>query len=125
MKYFVFTLTIVTCFSFLACRKTRTCACKWTDVTTTVVTPRSSAQSTTNVSTTTHEDKNTYSKVKKSDLRRFKDCQSRTETTKNTYTTTVAIPTQSSVAGFTFTTFVSQTADVESSNKLQYSCDIE
>lgn len=125
MKYIILTLSIASCLSFLACRKTRTCACKYTDVATTVTTPRAAVQPSTSVSTETGEEKITYSKVKKDDLKRFMNCENRTETTGTSYTTVVGVPTQTTVFGFTYTTFVTHTADVVYTRKVDYSCEIE
>jgi hypothetical protein len=97
----------------MACRKSRTCSCTSTNVSQSTTTPRNGGAATTTQNTGTSSDEFTVSKVKKTDLTRLYDCNSRTETSTNTYTTTV----------FTGTTF--GVADVSQTNTTTYDCEIK
>jgi hypothetical protein len=125
MRFFTLSIAIAACFILLACKKTRTCSCTYTQTNTTTTVPRSAAQSSTTVGSSTGEETFTYDKVKKDDMKRVLGCNSKTETSADTYTTIVTIPTQTSVLGYTYTTYVSVTADVNSTSVTDYKCDLK
>ena len=125
MKLFIASLVIGANFFLLSCAKTRTCSCKNNSTTTRVTTPRSGPQPSTTTSSSVYENNSTVSKVKKKELRRLYDCNSKTETSSNTYTTLVSVNTVSSIAGFTFNVPVNYPADVVSTTTDDYTCEIK
>lgn len=121
MKLTITTLVIAANIFFISCKKERTCSCKTQQTTTEVTTMRSNGQSTTETSTSSGENSATLAKVKKDDLTRLYDCNSRTVKNVDTYTTSV--PSQSVVSGFTMTVYVP--ADVVETNSTEYTCEIK
>jgi len=109
----IITILVAGSLVFVACRKERTCSCSTTGTMVSVSTPRdgSGAQSETGSMTGTNEQ--TVSKVKKDEMVRLMDCNSKTETSNNTYTTMV----------FTNTTYV--VADVKDTYTTVYDCKIK
>ncbi len=125
MKKIILFGALISAFAFMACKKTRTCSCKSTDTNTRVTTPRSSASATTVVNTSSGNQEETYDHIKKSEMYRMVGCTNRTETSSNSYTTTVSVPTVSTVSGFTFQTFTTYTADVVSTDVTAYDCSLK
>jgi hypothetical protein len=125
MKLVIASLVITANFFLLSCAKTRTCSCKNNSTRTTVTTPRSGSQPSTTTSSSINEENTTLSKVKKKEMRRVFDCNSKKETSTNTYTTLVTVNTVSTIATFTFNVPVNYTADVASTTTDDYTCEIK
>lgn len=125
MKLIITSLLIAANFLILSCAKTRTCSCKNTSTTTRVTTPRGAGQSSTAVNSSVNETSMTAGKVTKKEIRKLYDCNSKTETSINTYTTLVSVNTVSSVAGFTMNVPVTYTADVSSTTTDDNTCEIK
>jgi hypothetical protein len=100
-------------FVMVSCRKERTCSCTTTGTTVSVTTPKNGGASDTETSSSTGTSSFTNAKMKKDDMKRFADCNSRTETSTNSYTTTVW--TGSAIA----------TADVKNTYTTIYDCEID
>ena len=112
MKKIIITSALLSVFVFISCKKTRTCSCDTTGTTTTTTVPRNGGATTVNTSSSTDKDESTYSKVKKSEMKRLIGCIDHTNTSTNTYTTSV----------FSGTTFV--TADVTQQQVITSTCKI-
>lgn len=126
MKNFLFVITIVVGLTTIAaCRKDRTCSCKYSEVTSTVTTPRSAGSSSTTVNTTNGTQEVSYSEVKKVEMTRLIGCNNRTETSSNSYTTSVLTPTVLSAGSFTYTSYTSTPADVTVTQTNDYTCEVK
>lgn len=130
MKYYISSIILAAGIILISCAKTRTCSCKYENTTTNVTTPRiSSVAPSTNVSTDKGESNNTYDNIKKKEMKRIMDCNSRTETATRTYTSsgTVVVQTPTVIFGVTFTVPVvtNYTSDVSSTTTWKQDCEIK
>ncbi len=125
MKNTIISLGIVAVFSFFACSKQRTCNCTNKNTTTTVTTPRTSGSSTTTVGESNSTNEYTYAKISKNDMIKYGGCVSSTETSTDTYTTTVSTPTVLSVGSVTYNGTVQQPADVTRMYVYESTCDLK
>ena len=108
-----------------ACKKARTCECKYKQTLTEVTTPANGSQVTTNSTSNDGITKDTFNRVKKSDLKKENNCNSREETTVSSYSFAEVVPTQSVVSGIAFTIYVRQVTEIVSTVKRDYTCEIK
>lgn len=125
MKLIIAILIITGNLFLISCRKTRSCSCTYDKTTTEVVTPRGTPQPTTEINTASGDTKNTVADVKKSDLTRLYDCNSRVENTANTYTDVLVIQTQTVIGTTTTTIPKTYTVDVVSKTEWDYTCEVK
>lgn len=86
MKNIIILSCLVLALGTISCRKkTRTCSCKITTTATTVTTQKNGGGSQQSTTVTVEEKASTYDKVKKSELRRFMNCNSRVESGFNSH----------------------------------------
>jgi hypothetical protein len=125
MKKIVYSVIVFATCIVVACKKDRTCSCSSVITGTTTTTPQGGGTPTVNVTTANSSDDSKYSKVKKSELRRLYDCNSRTESSSSSYTTQVSVPSTTVIAGITFTIYNVVNADQKEENKTVITCDIK
>lgn len=113
----------------IACKKTRTCSCDVTETSTSVSTPRTrngiTPAPTTNVNSTIGSEDVTYDKIKKSEMKRFKDCNSGSTTSTDTYTSSTSILTPTTILGITTSVSVVYTVDVTRTDVTSKDCKIK
>ncbi|WP_317900083.1 hypothetical protein [Aurantibacillus circumpalustris] len=129
MKLSIFIFVIAGNLFFISCKKTHTCNCESDQTTTTTITPRSSGQPSTTTTNQSTKNSVTLDDVNESDLTRLYNCNTRTESSSETNTTTIVVNTvsQTVVGGVTYTynTSVSQTADRHAQYDTDYTCEIK
>lgn len=125
MKLVISTLIIAGNIFFLSCKKERTCNCKYQTVNTYNYVAKSNGATSNTVTTSSGESSNTYAKVKKDDMERVFDCNSKNITEITTYTDQISVPTQTTISGVTFTTYISANYDVTRKNSTDYTCEIK
>ncbi|PBQ33170.1 hypothetical protein CNR22_15770 [Sphingobacteriaceae bacterium] len=125
MKLLIGTLVIAGNIFFISCKKERSCSCKYQSVSTYTYVAKNGGATSNTVTTNSGESNQTYAKVKKDDLTRLYDCNSRNETSVNTYTTQRSVATQTTIGGNTFTTYVSADYDVTQKNSTDYTCEVK
>lgn len=125
MKLAITTLVVAANIFFISCRKERTCNCKYQTTNNYTYVAKSNGATSNTVTTNSSDQSSTYAKVKKDDLTRFFDCNSRTESSQRTYTTQMSVPTQTTIGGTTFTTYVSGEYNVTEKNSTEYTCEVK
>jgi hypothetical protein len=124
MKNILFTSALYI-FAMSACNKERTCVCKITEKVTTVTTPRSAGSPSTTVQEYEGTNSFSYPNIKKSDMKRYFDCQTKSATTVNSGTATILVTKAESVNGFTLTSTKAEVADYSRSRDAVTSCEIK